>query len=312
MKKRLAKISVALIGAPTDVGAGVPGAREGPSALRACGVSRELEAAGCDVLDMGDCSGPPNPEGEPRDGYRNLAEVAAWCSSVKAACSQALELGRVPVLLGGDHCLAIGSLGAVAESCERAGRRLRVLWLDAHADFNTARTTPSGNMHGMPLSALCEAAPDLVAAVARPGALSAADLRLIGVRSVDEGEARAIGRLGVWVLGVGALRERGAEEAAGEALAGWREGDHLHVSFDVDFLDPEDAPGVGTRVEGGPTLAEARALMDAIGARARVGSLDIVELNPSLDVDGKTALRAVELAVRLFRPRGSDAPAGAS
>lgn len=291
---------VALIGAPTDVGAGVAGAWAGPWALRSAGIEQALIGAGCDVLDMGDCNGPANPQSDSVEGCRNLPEVAVWCAAVKSACESAMRAGRIPILLGGDHVLAIGSVAAAAEQSAKAGRKVRVIWLDAHADFNTAATSPSGNMHGMPLAVLCQSAPDLIKEVARPGTLSVADLRLVGIRSVDEGEAHALGQLGVWVLGVKALKERGAKAAARDLLAGLHEDDHVHISFDVDFLDPEDAPGVGTGVEGGPTRSEARALFEAIGALHRVSSVDIVELNPSLDERGKTAQIAVELVVSLF------------
>ncbi|HAV62874.1 MAG TPA: arginase, partial [Verrucomicrobiales bacterium] len=147
--------TVSLIGAPTDIGAGMRGASMGPEAMRVAGLQRALEGHGVEVLDRGNLSGPPNPWLPPIDGYRHLDEVVAWNRTVHEAMYAELRTGRLPILLGGDHCLGIGSISAVARHCRDVGKKLRVLWLDAHADYNTAVLTPSGNIHGMPVACLC-------------------------------------------------------------------------------------------------------------------------------------------------------------
>lgn len=150
---------ISLIGAPTDVGASRAGCRLGPPALRVAGLVRALEAFGADVRDTGDLDGPDNPEQQPVGGYRHLPEVFAWCAAVRDAVASELAAGRLPIMLGGDHSLAIGSITAVAAHCRATGKRLRVIWVDAHADFNTARTTPTGNLHGMPVACLTGTGP---------------------------------------------------------------------------------------------------------------------------------------------------------
>ena len=205
------------------------------------------------------------------------------------------------MLIGGDHSLAIGSISAVARHCREHGRKLRILWLDAHADFNTAAITPSGNIHGMPVACLCGHGPSALTGMGgcRP-AISAADIRLIGVRSVDEGEKRMLLELGVEVFDMRYIDEVGMRRTLDLALAGVDDETHLHVSLDVDFLDPEIAPGVGTTVRGGPSYREAQLCMEMIADTGRLGSLDIVELNPALDRRNMTAELAVDLVESLF------------
>ena len=158
---------VSIFGVPTDVGAGTRGASMGPEALRVAGLGEALAARGVDVLDTGDVYGPKNPWRGPVDGYRHLAEVVAWNRAVHEVSAAILRAGRMPVMLGGDHCLAIGSIAAVADHCRQSGRKLRVLWLDAHTDFNTSAITPSGNIHGMPVACLCGIGPDALTGLSR-------------------------------------------------------------------------------------------------------------------------------------------------
>ena len=180
--------AVSLIGAPTDVGAGVRGASMGPEALRVADIGPILQGHGLEVVDRGNLAGPPNPWQPPVDGYRHLDAVAAWNRLVHEAVHAELVQGRLPVLLGGDHCLGIGSISAVARHCREAGRKLRVLWLDAHADFNTNVLTPSGNVHGMPVACLCGEGPrELVEIGGQVPAIKAKWVRQIGIRSVDAG-----------------------------------------------------------------------------------------------------------------------------
>jgi arginase len=258
MTAAVAKV-VSLIGAPTDVGASVRGASMGPEALRVAQIGPTLEHHGLTVIDRGNLTGPPNPWQPPVDGYRHLDEVVAWNHAVHEAIHAELGAGHLPILLGGDHCLAIGSISAVARHCREAGKRLRILWLDAHADFNTNQLTPSGNLHGMPVACLCGHGPQ--ALVGLGGAAPAIDprwLRQIGIRSVDAGEKRFVHEVGLEVFDMRFIDELGMRHTMELALATMDPGTHLHVSFDVDFLDPEIAPGVGTTVPGGPTYREAQ------------------------------------------------------
>jgi arginase len=217
--------------------------------------------------------------------------------AVHAECAA----GHLPILLGGDHCLAIGSISAVARHCRAAGKGLRVLWLDAHADFNTCALTPSGNLHGMPMACLCGHGPEaLVALGGATPAIDARQVRQIGVRSVDPGERRFVHEQGLEVYDMRHVDELGMRHTMEVALATLDANTHLHVSFDVDFLDPEIAPGVGTTVPGGPTYREAQLCMEMIADSGRLGSLDVVELNPALDVRNRTAALAVDLIESLF------------
>lgn len=292
-----------LIGAPTDVGAGTRGASMGPEALRIAGLRAQLTSVGVDVDDFGDLRGPANPEREAADGYRHLDEVIEWNRLVHDAVAGVLGAGRMPVLLGGDHCLAVGSIGAIAQHCRARGRKLRILWFDAHADFNTAALTPSGNLHGMPLACLCGLGPDGLTRVDGLAAIHPGSIRQVGVRSVDDGERRLLMRHGVEVLDMRAIDEHGMRATMQRALAGLDADTHLHVSFDVDFLDPSFAPGVGTTVSGGPTYREARLCMEMIADTGLLASVDIVELNPALDHANRTAEVTVELMAALFGRR---------
>ncbi|RVT53782.1 arginase [Rubrivivax albus] len=292
---------VSLIGAPTDIGAGARGASMGPEALRVAGLQAALEAHGLDVLDRGNLAGPPNPWQPPTDGYRHLPEVVAWNQAVHTAVHAELDAGRMPILLGGDHCLAIGSISAVARHCREAGKKLRVLWLDAHADFNTSVLTPSGNIHGMPVACLCGHGPQaLIEIGGTVPAIAPKVVRQIGIRSVDPGEKRFVHQVGLEVFDMRYIDEMGMRHAMELALATMDANTHLHVSFDVDFLDPEIAPGVGTTIPGGPTYREAQLCMEMIADSGRLASLDIMELNPALDVRNKTAVLAVDLVESLF------------
>ncbi len=292
---------IALIGAPTDVGASCIGARMGPGAMRVAGLATALSRFGLKVHDMGDVVGPDNPDQPPHNGHRHLPEVIRWNQLVHDAVRAQLEAGRLPLMLGGDHNLAMGSISAVARHCRATGQTLRVLWLDAHADFNTAALTPSGNLHGMPLACLCGLGPeDLTQLSGVSPAVLASQVRQIGIRSVDDGEKRLVHDMGIDVFDMRFIDEHGMRETMLQALAGVDEHTHLHVSLDVDFLDPEIAPGVGTTVRGGPNYREAQLCMEMIADTGRLASLDVVELNPALDVRNQTAELAVDLIESLF------------
>ncbi len=293
---------IRLIGAPTDIGAGTRGARMGPEALRVAGLGAALSARGLNVVDSGNVSGPANPWLPPTDGYRHLEEVAQWNIAVRDAVSDALGAGHLPILLGGDHCLAIGSIGAVAAHCKRVGKKLRVLWLDAHADFNTSAITPSGNIHGMPVATLFGFGPKALTAIAGDAgvALRSDELVQIGIRSVDLAEKQFVHAQQLDVYDMRSIDEKGMRAVVEQALFGINENTHLHVSFDVDFLDPDIAPGVGTTVPGGPNYREAQLCMEMIADTGMLASLDVMELNPALDIRNKTAELAVDLIESLF------------
>ena len=273
----------------------------GPEALRVAGLAEALRARGLDVADRGDVSGPYNPWQPPADGYRHLSEVVDWNRAVMHAVAAELAAQRLPILLGGDHCLAIGSITAVAKHCREQGKRLTVLWLDAHADFNTSAITPSGNIHGMPVACLCGFGPNELTELGGDAPMLTPDrIRQIGIRSVDAAEKRLVHDVGLDIYDMRYIDEVGMKRVMEEALLNLGPKDHLHVSFDVDFLDPGIAPGVGTTIPGGPNYREAQLCMEMIADSGRMGSLDIMELNPALDVRNQTALLAVDLVESLF------------
>ena len=296
---------LAILGVPIDIGASQPGAIMGPAALRRAGLVQNLRELGHEVADHGDVAPPPPLELDlafSSDKARNLRHIAAWSRLLSERTYAIVRSGAHPIVLGGDHSLSIGTVNGVARHAREVGRELFVLWLDAHADFNTPATTPSGNVHGMS-AALLAGEPGMEAifgeragAAIRPG-----NLRLFGIRSIDRDERALLRARGVEVIdmrlidefGVGVLLRRVLEAvAAADGL--------LHVSFDIDFLDPSVAPGVGTTVPGGATLREAHLVMELLHDSGRVASLDVVELNPFLDVRGQSALLLVDLIDSLF------------
>ncbi len=293
--------AVTLIGAPTDIGAADLGASMGPAALRVAGLTEALTRRGCTVTDRGDLAGPANPSLPPVRGYRHLQEVVAWNRAIYDAFRDELARDQLPVLLGGDHSLSIGSISAVARHCRERDLALRVLWFDAHADFNTSSLSPSGNLHGMPVACLCGFGPPELVDIGGQGTIvSPSVIRQIGIRSVDEGEKRFVHEQQLEVFDMRFIDEMGVRLTMQRALEGVDANTHLHVSFDVDFLDPDIAPGVGTTVPGGPSYREAQLCMEMVADTGLLGSLDIMELNPALDVRNKTARLAVDLLESMF------------
>jgi arginase len=292
---------IALIGVPTDIGAGHRGASMGPEALRVAGIADALRARGLEVHDYGNLQGPVNPWQPPVNGYRHLPEVVEWNRLTMEAVYESLGRGELPVMLGGDHCLGIGSVTAVARHCRETGKKLCILWLDAHADFNTSDVTPSGNTHGMPVACLCGLGPDSLTQLggSKP-AIQPEEIRQIGIRSVDIGEKRLVQHYGIDIYDMRYIDEIGIKCSIEEALEGLDENTHVHVSFDVDFLDPSIAPGVGTTVPGGPNYREAQLVMEMIADTGLMASLDIVELNPAFDEHNCTGILAVDLVESLF------------
>jgi arginase len=303
-----------LLGIPMDAGTHVPGARMGPDALRIAGLATLLRELGHEVEDAGDLPPPEHPfvDMAPQDvaACRNLEEVAGWTQAIHDRAFALAALGRLPIFLGGDHALSMGSVSGIARHCRESGRELAVLWIDAHADFNTPATTPSRNMHGMSLAFLTGDASLRPLLGDRPMVpLPAEAVRIFGLRSIDTEERRQVQARGVQAIDMRAIDEQGVAALMRPLIEGWQARDvHLHVSLDVDMLDPSLAPGVGTTVPGGATYREAHLIMEMLHDSGLVGSLDIVELNPFLDERGRSARLLVELVASLFGRTVLDSP----
>jgi arginase len=296
--------AITILGAPVEAGAGVPGAAMGPAMLRTAGIVPTLRDLGHDVEDRGDLASPSPPAHAiaPEGKARHFAEVAAWARALASETYAVARSGRTPIVLGGDHSVAMGSIGGVARHAAEAGRELFVLWLDAHSDFNTPLTSPSGNMHGMSLAMLCQE-PGLegVFGTAPHGFVDPERLHLFGIRSIDTGERRLLQNRGVDVVDMRRLDEDGFALSIRRIIDRVKARNGLlHVSLDVDFLDPAIAPGVGTAVPGGATYREAHLVMELLYESGLSPSLDLVELNPFLDERGKSALLLVDLTASLF------------
>lgn len=299
---RRANPPIALIGAPTDIGAGHRGSSMGPEALRVAGIEAALRRLGCAIEDRGNIAGPVNPDAAPVNGYRHLEETTIWCQAVRDAVDDALRRGFLPILLGGDHSLSIGSIAAVARHCAAMQRPLSVLWLDAHADFNTPDTSPSGNIHGMPVAVIAGHGPGRLTGLGNQVPMvDPSRIIQLGVRSIDAAEKHNVVRSGMAVYDMRRIDENGMRWAMKEILDRLSAlGGHVHVSLDLDFLDPSIAPGVATTVSGGPTYREAQLCMEMIYDSDLMGSLDIMELNPAFDLRNRTAELIVELVQSLF------------
>jgi arginase len=296
--------AIAILGAPVEAGASVPGAAMGPAMLRTAGVVKALRDLGHDVEDKGDLT-PPHPlvhGAAPEGKAHRFAHVAAWARLLARETYATLGSGRTPIVLGGDHSLAMGSVSGVARHAAEAGRELFVLWLDAHSDFNTPLTSPSGNMHGMPAAMLArEPGLEAVFGDEPHGFIDPGRLHLFGIRSIDSGERRLLQDRGVDVVDMRRLDEDGFAVSIRRIIDRVKaHNGRLHVSLDVDFLDPTIAPGVGTAVPGGATYREAHLVMELLYESGLSLSLDLVELNPFLDERGKSALVLVDLTASLF------------
>ena len=294
------KTKVAVLGIPMDLGQGRRGVDMGPSALRCTGFESTLAELGFAVEDLGDVPVPVVEtllRGDP-DAGKGLAFVDA----ITAACSQTARVLRelddrvFPITLGGDHSIAMGSIAGASR-----GERVGVVWVDAHTDFNIPETSPSGNIHGMPLSALCGIGDGRLVDIGWPGAkVRPEDVVIIGVRSVDHGERDLLRQLGVTVFSMKEIDRLGLPRIAEDAISRLRRLARVHVSLDADVLDPTIAPGVGTPIPGGLTYREAHLLMELLHDAGIVTSLDLVEVNPILDRENRTAAMMVELAASLL------------
>lgn len=304
----LASRRIVLAGCPVDEGAGQSGCLMGASAMRIAGLGKLLETLGHDVRDAGDLAPDTEVEGESLPGKaRAVPRIAAWTRSLERTAFGFLQNGEVPVFLGGDHALSMGTVSGAARHAAAMDRPLHVLWLDAHADFNTPATSPSGNMHGMPVAFFCGYPGfDGLLPANRP-LVDPARVHLVGVRSIDAQERRAVADAGINVHDMRAIDEFGIVpilRSIIEAVAA--DGAMLHVSLDLDYLDPSIAPGVGTAVQGGATYREAHLVMEMLCDSGLVTSLDLVELNPFLDERGRSAHLLAGLVASLFGQRISE------
>jgi len=295
---------IRVIGVPLDLGASRRGVDMGPSAVRVAGLEARLESLGHNVTDAGNIQVAIAETKTP--GSKNahyLKEIAETCTRTAKAVNSALEAGMTPLLLGGDHSLAAGSVSGVADFYRRREQKIGLIWVDAHSDINTPDTSPSGNVHGMPLAALLGLGPEQLSnLLGYAPKLLPENAVLVGVRNVDLAERENLRRAGVTeIYTMRDIDERGmrsvmeeAVRAAGRGTAGY------HVSLDMDWIDPEDAPGVGTPVRGGATYREAHLAMEIIADDGRLLSFEIVEVNPVIDEHNRTADLAVELACSAF------------
>ena len=298
-----------LIGAPIDTGQRYPGCLMGPSAYRVAGLAQAIRDLGHAVEDWGDVTLPAlKPLTCPNPAVHSLPETVGWTETLADRTDDALSQGGLPIVLGGDHSLALGSVAGAAAHAKRQGRPLFLLWLDAHSDFHTPLTTTSGNLHGTPVAYIAgrdgfDAFPPF------PAPLPPQNICLYGIRSVDPAEHAALLTHDIAINDMRVLDENGIVAPLRAFLARVRAaGGMLHVSLDVDFLDPSIAPAVGTTVPGGTTFREAHLVMELLHESALVTSLDLVELNPFLDERGRTARLMVDLVASLMGRKVFDRP----
>lgn len=307
--------TISLIGVPSSAGTHVRGAEIGADALRAAGITKALRSLSLPVIDQGNLSGPPMQyQDEPAvpSPLKDLEVVYTWNHIVFETITQTLARGHFPLMLGGDHSLAIGSISAVANHCRATNKKLLVLWFDAHTDANTPEISPSGNIHGMPIACLLNYGPDRLTrlwnqpsgehvsstkanAPTQPAAIKSTELCFVGVRSVDHEEKQFVQQLGLRILDMRFINEFGIHRAIKQALADVDSNTHIHLSFDLDCLDPTIAPGVSVPEAGGLTYREMQLCLETIYETGRLGSIDLVELNPTQDIRNMTATLAIDL-----------------
>jgi arginase len=303
---------IAVLGAPIEIGASQRGTLMGPAAHRTAGLLTVLEELDFAVEDHGDLTvaGVAALEDTPPQNAKHYREIARWIRTISARAYELAKTGAIPIFLGGDHSLSMGSINGVARHCREQGRELFVMWLDAHADYNTPATTITGNMHGMSAAFLCgEEGLDGLLGHEPRAPIDSSRLELFGTRSIDKLEKDLVKLRRISVADMRKIDEFGVSVLIRRVIDRVKAVDGvLHLSFDVDFLDPEVAPGVGTMVPGGATYREAHLIMELLNDSGVVRSLDIVELNPFLDDRGRTARSVVELIASLFGQQITDRP----
>ncbi len=290
-------MTIHLLGVPMDLGAGRRGVDMGPSAIRIAGVTDRLRALGHDVTDVGDIL-IKNPEQQRirNEKLRYVSEITRACTVAAHRVEKTLSAGAFPLVIGGDHAIALGTIAGVAAHAARQKKTLGVLWVDAHGDMNTDETTPSGNIHGMPLAASMGFGADILTRIGGVAPkVEPKNVVMIGTRDLDEGERKLIRHSGVHAYTMEAIDKHGMSWAMSRALRHLRGVDMLHVSFDLDAVDPSVAPGVGTPVKGGLGYREAHLIMETISESGKMSSLEVVEVNPILDDRNASAEFAVEM-----------------
>lgn len=298
--------TIRLVGVPMDLGAGRRGVDMGPSAIRIAGVSAGLRGLGFDVEDDGDV-GVPAPE--TRDpgpaNARYLEPIYHVCNRLRLRVRRSLDSGEIPVVLGGDHSIAIGTVSGVAEHFGAAGNKVGLIWVDAHADMNTPESSPTGNIHGMPLATLLGLGhPKLVQMGGFWPKVDKHNVCLLGIRDLDDGERAIVRASGIHAYTMRDLDERGMRAVAQEAIGFASDGTAgFHVSFDLDGMDPRDVPGTGTPVKGGISWREANLLMEMVSDTGAMTSLEVTELNPILDVRNQSGEVAVDVILSAFGKR---------
>lgn len=288
---------ISLIGCPFDMGASMRGCRLGPEAIRLAGMKKRLENIGYEVIDCGDVEVKNHLDHERSpENLNHLEEVMVAVKHLKDAVDNEMGKGHFPVVLGGDHTIAMGTIQGVLHHVKNLG----VLWFDAHGDINTHETSPSGNIHGMPVAALLGEGDSRLVELG-DHRIGVKNLVLIGSRDLDFGEREALKRLGIHVFTMHEIDAYGVRAVMDEAIAIATDGtDGIHVSFDMDILDPEVAPGTGTKVPGGMLYREAHLCLESVAQTGKLVSCEFVEVNPILDVRNKTAEAAVALAGSLL------------
>jgi arginase len=289
---------IRIIGVPMDLGQSRRGVDMGPSALRVAGLQSRLKQLGHHVEDLGNITVKQAEEmhyGEKRAKY--LDEIAETCKGLAEIVEKTLDEGFLPLVLGGDHSIAVGSCSGVSSFFRRQKKKIGYLWLDAHGDMNTPESSPSGNVHGMPLAALIGyGAPELVLLLGYKPKVEPRNVAIVGVRDLDAKERRLVKDSGVHAFTMRDIDERGMREVMSEALrVASDDTDGIAVSLDMDFMDPSDAPGVGTPIRGGVTYREGHLAMEMIADSEAMVSLEVVEINPVLDLHNETALLGVEM-----------------
>ncbi|HVO97959.1 MAG TPA: arginase [Bryobacteraceae bacterium] len=297
---------IAIIGAPMDLGAGRRGVDMGPSALRLASLNEKLATLGYEVEDLGNVR-VDQPEASPvgHENARYLTQIAHTCVRLMEMTEQAVDQSKAPLVLGGDHSISIGTIAGVANHYRKLGHKIGIIWIDAHADMNTPQSSPSGNVHGMPLACSIGIGPrELSHLGGYAPKVDAENVAIIGLRSVDQVERELVRAAGVHAYTMRDLDERGLRSVIQEAIERVSKGTSgFHLSFDMDAVDPSEAPGVGTPVRGGITYREAHLAMETICDSGNLTSMEIVEVNPVLDEANRTALLGVELVMSAMGKR---------
>lgn len=292
-----ARKGVGIVGVPLAYGASMAGVELGPAALRVARLTRRIVQLGYQVRDLGDLHVEESQTPEPGDKLKHLREISVACKDLAEKVAGVLNAGELPLVLGGDHSIAIGSISGFASYCRQRDEKPGLIWFDAHADMNTPETTPSGNIHGMPLAVLLGyGTPELTNIAGFAPKLDPTLCVHVGARDIDRDERELVGKLGIRFMTMREIDERGMSACMDEAIqvASQASGGYA-VTFDVDALDPGDAPGSGTLVRGGLTYREAHLAMEKIAEAGGMRSLEVVEINTALDINNKTAELGVEL-----------------